>query len=404
MKSRFAMHLTGNFNIMPTTSKPILLLFAFCTLFASLSFAGPGKKKPKRNAETKQRIQAAILLDVSNSMDGLIDQAKQQLWNMVSVMGKAKCGNEETPEIEIALYEYGRSSNDATAGYVKQISGFTTDLDKLSQQLFSLTTNGGDEYCGQVIFTSLDQLKWAPGNDHYKVIFIAGNEDFLQGKLNYTKACNEAKNKGVVVNTIYCGSRADGIREHWNLGAECGNGSFTNINSNAKLEEIPTPYDSILFSLNDKLNRTYIAYGYAGASNQAMQARVDQLNVAVNTTSAAKRVGVKGNSKLYKNESWDLVDRGEVEKSDEFLKKLDKKTLPDSLQNKTTEELKQVIAVKKQERSLIQQKIQSTNVQREAYIAEERKKNAVKNNVPNLETEVEKMIKEQAKRYNMKID
>jgi len=389
---------------MQPTSKPLILLIAFCTLFASLSFAGPGKKRSKRNAETKQKIQAAILLDVSNSMDGLIDQAKQQLWNMVSVMGKTKCGNGETPEIEIALYEYGRSSNDATAGYVKQISGFTTDLDKLSQQLFNLTTNGGDEYCGQVIYTSLDQLNWAPGNDHYKVIFIAGNEDFLQGKLNYTKACNEAKNKGVVVNTIYCGNRADGIREHWNLGAECGNGSFTNINSNAKLEEIPTPYDSILFSLNDKLNGTYIAYGYTGAGKQAMQASMDKLNYAANTTSAAKRVGVKGNAKLYKNESWDLVDRGEVEKSDEFLKQLDKKTLPDSLQKKSTEELKQVITIKKQERSLIQQKIQTTNAQREAFIAEARKKNAVKSSDPNLETEVEKMIKEQAKRYNMKIN
>ena len=31
------------------------------------------------------KIQAAILLDVSNSMDGLIDQAKNQLWNMVNV-------------------------------------------------------------------------------------------------------------------------------------------------------------------------------------------------------------------------------------------------------------------------------------------------------------------------------
>jgi len=42
--------------------------------------------------------------------------------------------------------------------------------------------------------------------------------------------------------------------------------SFTNINQDAKIEEIPTPYDSILFSLNGKLNNTYIAYGYAGAA------------------------------------------------------------------------------------------------------------------------------------------
>jgi hypothetical protein len=53
-------------------------------------------------------------------MDGLIEQAKAQLWTMVNVMGKAKC-NGETPQIEIALYEYGRDNNDLRKGYVKQI-------------------------------------------------------------------------------------------------------------------------------------------------------------------------------------------------------------------------------------------------------------------------------------------
>src|SRR5688572_20374719 len=80
------------------------------------------------------KIQVAILLDVSNSMDGLIEQAKAQLWNMVSVMGKATC-YDVTPNIEIALYEYGRPTNAVTAGYVKRINSFTGDLDELSQNL-----------------------------------------------------------------------------------------------------------------------------------------------------------------------------------------------------------------------------------------------------------------------------
>ncbi|MBL0055398.1 MAG: VWA domain-containing protein [Chitinophagaceae bacterium] len=391
---------------MKPTSKLLSTLIITAAALGTMAFSDGGKKrqKSKPRMEEKPKIQAAILLDVSNSMDGLIEQAKAQLWNMVSVMGKAKCDNDQAPQIEIALYEYGRSTNAVSDGYVKQISPFTTDLDKLSQQLFTLTTNGGDEYCGQVIFTSLNQLNWDAGNGNYKVIFIAGNEDFLQGNLNYTRACAEAKKKGVVVNTIYCGSRMDGIKEHWNLNAECGAGSFTNINSNARIEEIPTPYDSILFSLNDKLNGTYIAYGYAGAGKQLAQASMDMANTSMSKSAGLKRAAVKGNKNLYKNDSWDLVDRGDIEKTDEFLVKLDKKTLPDSLQMKSTEELKKVIAVKKQERGLIQRSIETANAQREAYIAAEKKKNAVKNNEATLETEVEKMIKVQAKRYNMRIN
>src|SRR5689334_24370091 len=115
---------------------------AFVSSWLILSFSSPVKPTLAKTTPPKKatpKIQAAILLDVSNSMDGLINQAKAQLWNMVSVMGKAKCDG-VTPQIEIALYEYGRTNNDVNKGYVKQISAFTSDLDKLSQNLFSLTT------------------------------------------------------------------------------------------------------------------------------------------------------------------------------------------------------------------------------------------------------------------------
>jgi hypothetical protein len=240
-----------------------------------LAFSVKANQNPPREKKTK--IQAAILLDVSNSMDGLIEQAKAQLWNMVSVMGKAKCEG-ITPDIEIALYEYGRTSNDVQNGYVKQISGFTTDLDKLSKSLFGLTTYGGAEYCGYAIHNAISELNWDADTGSYKVIFIAGNEDFLQGTISFTQACTEAAAKGVVVNTIYCGDRMQGIKEHWNLGVECGKGSFTNINSDAKIEDAPTPYDSLLLSLNDKLNYTYVGYGATGAAKMQEQASVDKMN------------------------------------------------------------------------------------------------------------------------------
>src|SRR5204863_7386089 len=121
-----------------------LLLFSFIGIIVLTSSTHKaGARKP-----VQRKIQAAILLDVSSSMEGLIEQAKAQLWNMVNTMGKAKCEGDLAPKIEIALYEYGRTTNDAKAGYVKQINGFINNLDSLSQNLFSLKTNGGDEFCG----------------------------------------------------------------------------------------------------------------------------------------------------------------------------------------------------------------------------------------------------------------
>lgn len=345
------------------------------------------------------KIQAAILLDVSNSMDGLIDQAKAQLWNMVSVMGKAKCDG-IAPQIEIALYEYGRPANDANKGFVKQISPFTKDLDQLSKDLFSLTTNGGDEYCGHVMYSSLSELGWDTASANYKVIFIAGNEDFLQGDIHYTKACAIAKKEGVIINTIYCGNRMQGIQEHWNIMGECGGGSFTNINSDIKVEDIPTPYDSVLFSLNEKLNGTYIGYGSKGSEGFMNLQEADNSNFVANKSAALKRVSVKSKKVLYDNSSWDLVDAYTSDST--VIAKIDTKTLPDSLKNKSNTQLQLLVNKKAQERSSIQKEIENVNAQREMFIA-----NAAKNNngkEPNLQTEIEKIIRSQAAKYNMVIE
>ena len=99
---------------------PALAVFSlFCglaVLDSTINDSKPQETPPLQTSPAKNpKIQAAILLDVSGSMDGLIEQAKAQLWNMVSVMGRVKC-EEQTPQIEIALYEYGRTTNDAKAG------------------------------------------------------------------------------------------------------------------------------------------------------------------------------------------------------------------------------------------------------------------------------------------------
>ena len=382
-----------------------LLKPAAAALTCCFAFSFPGLKNNKittgifaEGAAPAPKIQAAILLDVSNSMDGLIEQAKAQLWNMVSIMGKATCDG-TAPQIEIALYEYGRSSNDAKQGFVKQIAPFSSDLDNLSQQLFKLTTNGGDEYCGHVIYTSLNELKWDTALQSYKVIFIAGNEDFLQGNILYTDACAMAKKKGVIVNTIYCGDRMQGIKEHWNLAGECGNGSFTNINSDARPADIPTPYDSTLFVLNEKLNTTYLYYGAEGRSNYARQGYIDMANSSINKTTAANRAAVKANKQLYNNATWDLLDAAAADST--LINKVDMKTLPDSLKNKSRAELKKIIEIKNAERAAIQKEIISLNTHRESFMIKERAKTAAASNTPTLEMEVERIIKQQAKRFNM---
>ena len=131
--------------IMKKLFKPLAIITMGIAVIIFSSFATPPSKPVTKARATPPKIQAAILLDVSGSMEGLIEQAKAQLWNMVSTMGRVQCDG-VAPPIEIALYEYGRPGNGIANGYVKQLSPFTSNLDLLSKKLFGLTTDGGDEY------------------------------------------------------------------------------------------------------------------------------------------------------------------------------------------------------------------------------------------------------------------
>lgn len=377
--------------------KPLLKRAAFLLLLTGM-VSSTCLAQTNTASPPPPKIQAAILLDVSGSMQGLIEQAKAQLWNMMNVMGRVHCA-QGTPQIEVALYEYGRRTNSQEDGFVRQVSPFTTDLDSLSKLLFGLTIDGSEEHCAHAIYQSLTGLNWDTSAASYKVIFIAGNEDFMQGKVAYEKACAEARKKGVIVNTIYCGPRNRGIDERWDLGNQCGNGNYTNIHHNLKLEDAPTPFDSLLLTLNKEFNGTYLPFGRRGARAFAQQAEVDTLNFGISRKVAARRVMVKSQARLYQNDHWDLVDA--VQKDSTVLSRVNSSSLPDSLQEKSMEQLRQVVADKRAQRAQLRQQISIVQQKRETYLAEERAKGIVAPELATLETEIEKIIQQQVQRFRM---
>ncbi len=345
---------------------------------------------------TKQYVKLALLLDTSNSMDGLINQAKSQLWDIVNEFTYARCGNQVRPELQIALYEYGNDNLSSKEGYIRQVLGFSNDLDEISEKLFSLTTNGGEEYCGTVIHTSLKQLDWGKNADDLKMIFIAGNEPFTQGKLSYKDAALNAKEKDVIVNTIFCGNYQQGISTKWKNGAILTGGEYMAIDHNQQIVHIETPYDDVIIKLNTKLNNTYISYGSLGATKAAAQATQDSEAYSMNKGVAVKR-SISKSSRLYKNSKWDLVDAVEEDKVE--LEKIKEEDLPKALQGKTEKEMRAYIESKKQERLSIQKQIKALNAKREAYIAKSQKQQ-----VGELENALLNAIKNQAAKKNYRWD
>jgi hypothetical protein len=352
------------------------------------AFTADGREKPSNHT-----VKIALLLDTSNSMDGLINQAKAQLWDIVNKFTHAKCGTDARPRLEIALYQYGNDYLSPREGYIQQVLNFSSDLDEISEKLFSLSTNGGEEYCGEVISTSLKQLDWGKNQDHLKMIFIAGNEPFTQGKLNYKEAVIDAKEKDIIVNTIFCGNYQEGIDTEWKNGAILSGGEYMAIDHNRAAVYVTTPYDEVIIQLNAKLNGTYISYGSLGASKKALQAEQDTNAAAMEEVVVVKRA-VSKSSRMYKNAEWDLVDASEKEDFD--LAKIKKEALPIELKGKSMPEIQTYIEDKKSERSKIQKEIQDLNEKREAYIARHQKENAK----GELENAMLEAIQKQAARKN----
>ena len=315
-------------------------------------------------------IQVAILLDTSNSMDGLIDQAKSRLWNIVNTLTTLKYDG-KTPKIEIALYEYG---NDGISdkNWIRKVTPLTQDLDLISEKLFALKTNGGTEYCGAVIKDAVSQLEWNNSTNSMKLVYIAGNEAFNQEGINYKEAIADAKKNNIYINTIFCGSRDEGIRTFWQDGATQGNGKFFNIDSDRKVIYIPTPYDDRISECNLKLNDTYIGYGSTGNSKKIMQETQDENAASISYSNSVERTVAKSKKAAYRNDSWDLVDKAESDK--DYIHKINTDDLPSELKGKSKAEIAIIVDQKTKDRSTLQKEIAELAVKRQAFIDIEMKK------------------------------
>lgn len=339
-----------------------ITLMAAMIAVASVSFAAEVRND---DAPPKQSIMLALLLDTSNSMDGLIDQAKSQLWKIVNELAGARCDDKSRPTIKIALYEYGNSGLPATLGYIRQVNPLTTDLDLISEKLFALRTNGGDEFCGQVIKTSLDELEWSMSGADLKMIFIAGNEPFTQGEVHYRTACSLARERGVVINTIFCGPYSEGVATDWKSGATLGGGSYMSIEQDRKTVYVPTPYDSKIDALNNRLNDTYVYYGSSGASKKENQAAQDSNAASLAQENKIERAVAKSKS-AYTNSNWDLVDASKTD--EEVIVKAKESELPKEMKGMNAQQRKDYVAIKSKERESVQKEIQELSLKRQQYI------------------------------------
>lgn len=353
----------------------IILALSFCAFSGEL--------------QAKERIQLAILLDTSSSMDGLINQAKSQLWNIVNELSRAKRNGEAT-QLEVAIYEYGNNGLSSGEGYIRMVTPLSADLDRISEELFRLSTNGGSEYCGQVIDNAARDLAWSDRAGDLKLIFIAGNEPFTQGTVNFRTAVRGALQKGIIVNTIHCGGRQEGIQGMWMEGAAIGQGKYLNIDHNQRIDPIQAPQDNEIMSLGNELNKTYLSYGSAGEEKRVRQERQDRNAASMSPEAAVQRSAAKA-SGSYQNSSWDLVDA--VTNNNVKVESLPEKDLPAEMRGMSPARRAEYVRSMQQKREVIQRRISKLHGDRLRYVEQESRK---RSRNMSLDSAITGTIREQA--------
>ena len=321
---------------------------------------------PRREAQVYDapQIQIAILLDVSGSMNGLINQARAELWKVVNAFNGATQDGKE-PEVRVALYSYGTSQVDQYGLFLNPLIPLTTDLDRISEVLFALKTSGSSEYCGASILAAAKGQAWSSASSDLKAIMIAGNESFRQGPIPPQRAFKEAGARGILTHTIHCGDPHQGIRDHWRAGATEGEGQFMNINHNAKEEYIPTPFDDQLEALNAQLNETYLPYGTYGARGKANQIAQDANAASLSKASSLSRAQTKS-GRYYNNARWDLVDA--YDRKTLKINQLSTDALPKEMQSMSQTERLDYVKSFLNRRKEVQKRIAQLNLKRTSFL------------------------------------
>lgn len=300
-------------------------------------------------------VEMVFVLDTTGSMSGLIEGAKARIWGIVNEV----MASTSKPQVRIGLVGY-RDKGDT---YVTQVVPLTSDLDSVYAKLMDFRADGGGdtpENVRRALKEGVIKAGWSPRSPRVaQVLFLVGDapphEDY-QEEPSVTDTAAQAVGRGIVVNSIQCGSLA-GTRPVWEKLARAGEGEYFAIAQDGGVQAIATPYDGELATLGTKIGGTYMAYGggmggggfraNAARSQMALESRVA---AAAPAGAAADRAVNKAiNAYAYRRDDLlQSVENGEVK-----LDAVKKEDLPDDLQKLSPEARKKEIDRRLSERKAL---------------------------------------------------
>lgn len=385
-------------------SLPVKIVTAIITFVIGVAVAGVWLTRwfeptiePVAIQQPVARLEMVFVLDTTGSMGGLIDGAKQRIWGIVNEVMQ-----ESHTSVRIGLVAY----RDREDYYVTQVLPLTPDLDKVYTTLMSYEANGGGDEAEDVrtaLSEAVYKVSWSPAaSDLAQMIFLVGDAPPHNDYPNSTDTlitAAAAVSKGIIVNTIQCGSLGETSRA-WRAIAKHGNGEYFAIAGDGGVQTISTPYDQQMGDLASKLGGTFMAYGYGeGTLGRAKRAAVAReaaevesgITYAMPSARAERALNKVISNDAYIGDLLQSIENGSVK-----LESINPAELPEELQALDPAQRAAEVERRLAERREIRARIVDLSKQREAFMDDERKKRDSKEE--GFDTVVAKTVKAQMAR------
>ncbi|MEL6673820.1 MAG: hypothetical protein AAFR61_16560, partial [Bacteroidota bacterium] len=288
---------------------PIHKLFRRAALSLTLLVFGALQMVEAKPQRAPQKIQVALIIDGSKSMDEWLEAAKAEFWYMVDgLLMPYENANDYAaqPILEVAMIEYGQKKWRRKNRFMNVSVPFTPNLDRVSEALYRVRPRGSREFTGEAIELAMDELRWSRDRDDIKLIYVIGNQSIRKGRTDFVSAVKSAKRQDIEVHTVFCGTYGEGVRKGWRKASKKGNGTYTALEDPSVRSYRPTQYDDRVISLNDTWNDTYIPYGPNGSVYLDQMYAQDRWIRGYGSGPWVSRIIVKTRNP-YSCVEWDLV-------------------------------------------------------------------------------------------------
>lgn len=333
----------------------------------------------------KKPIDVVFCIDLSGSTNGLIDDVRDNLWDIINQVYSYR----PQPVLRIGVVAFSRPSFGKENGYVKILCPLTDNYEPLAFEMAKLkpSIEKGDQLVGLALKTATLNMDWSKNDDAVKVIFLIGNGHVNLDGMKYKESYEAASQKKIIVNTVYCRSLnfKDEIFGWREIAKNTGGEQFELVVHKRNPLVLTCTNTELLHQLAKKLQATYFYYGKNGKEIYKMEELIDKTAQLANEMTFQSRLFYKI-SDLYqmRQPHWDLVDYLKSTNSD--FTELNFDLLEDSLKKYSPAMLRKSMMAKKDERLKILSELRSLlKFDRQQIINQQVKENGFDKNYNTLD-------------------